>query len=475
MAFVTRVLTSICNEAGFRASLIALVLLGGGFAPGLAHAQTLESALASAYSANPELNAQRAAVRATDESVPQALSGYRPRVSAQGDVGAQRSDGVQTGSGGGLAPFDVQSNPRGWSLSGVQTLYNGQRTANSVRQAEAAVLAARENLANTEQNVLLDSVTAYMDVLRDAAIADLRRRNVEVIEEQLRATRDRFNVGEVTRTDVAQAEARLAQAQSDMAVATATLTVSRANFRRVIGSEPARLSAASPVERLLPRTLDAAIDQGQAQHPAIRAAMFGFDVASLQVRVAEGALYPTVTLEGSFSQRWDAQRTGTNTDNATVLTRLSVPIYQGGSEFSTIRQSKQTQGQRRLEVDVARDRVRAAGVQSWSQLVGARAQIEAAEAQVKAAEVALNGVREEARVGQRTTLDVLNAQQELVNARVALVTAQRNRVVASYSVLGAIGRLSARTLGVRVASYDPVENYQQVRDRWIGVRTPDGR
>jgi outer membrane protein len=437
-----------------------------------AYSQSLEAALANAYVANPDLNAQRAAVRATDEGVPQALSGYRPRIQGTADATATYQDRTPNSL---LAP-DGTTVPRGVGVTAQQTLYNGQRTANQVRQAETVVLGARENLRNTEQNVLLDAVTAYMDVLRDSAILDLRRRNVEVIEEQLRATRDRFNVGEVTRTDVAQAEARLALAQSEMSGAQSVLSASRATFRRVIGMDPGKLSAARSAERFLPKALDAAIAAGLGQHPAINAAMHGYDAASLQVKVAESALYPVLTLNAGVQRRWDqGSTTGNSTLQATIGTQLVVPIYQGGAEYSTIRQSKETAGQRRIEIDGTRDRVRAAVVQSWGQLSGARAQIEAAQAQVNAAEIALNGVREEARVGQRTTLDVLNAQQELVNARVNLVSAQRNRVVTSFSLLSATGRLSIATLGIKAPAYDPQVHYDQVRDKWIGVRTPDGR
>jgi outer membrane protein len=442
-----------------------------------AESQTLDAALVNAYQSNPELNGQRAAVRATDETVPQALSGYRPRVNAQADVSATHTEGTQISTlfPGNRVEFEQPTNPRGVGVNVQQTIFNGQRTASSVRQAESQVLAARENLRNTEQNVLLDAVTAYMDVLRDTAILDLRRRNVEVIEEQLRATRDRFNVGEVTRTDVAQAEARLALAQSEMSGAQAVLSASRASFRRVVGIEPGRLTAARSAERFLPKDLPSAINAGLGRHPAINAAMHGADAATLQVRVAEAALYPTVALNAGLQQRWDQQQRNSNAWSATVGTQLTVPIYQGGAEFATIRQSKETAGQRRMDIDTARDRVRAAIVQSYGQLEGSRAQIEAAEAQVKAAEIALNGVREEARVGQRTTLDVLNAQQELVNARVNLVSAQRNRVVTSFSLLSAIGRLSVVTLGLNTPVYDPRIHYDQVRDKWHGVRTPDGR
>ena len=349
------------------------------------------------------------------------------------------------------------------------------QTANRTRQAESQVAGARETLRVTEQQVLLDAATAYMNLIRDQAILELNRRNVEVLTEQLKQTRDRFNVGEVTRTDVAQAESRLAAGRSALLQAQSNYVTSQANYRRVIGVDPGRLSPGTPVDRLSPATVQRAITEGETQSPTVLAAMYGVDVAVLAVKISEGALYPNLGLTASYSQSYDTQPQILRQTNVSILGQLTVPIYQGGAEYSAIRQSKETLGQQRLNLDVNRDQARATVVQSWGQLDAAKAQIEATTAQVNAAEIALNGVREEARVGQRTTLDVLDAQQELVNARVALVTAQHDRVVASYTLLAAVGGLSMQRLGLNVMIYDPQVHYQQVRDAWIGVRTPDGR
>ena len=455
---------------------VASVAMAATVIPALA--DTIERALVQAYQNNPQVNAQRAALRATDENVPQALSGYRPKISATGSYGALYNDSTSSSTVGGRT---VTSRSQGWvdpkTVGGTltQTLYNGFQTGNRTRQAESQVFAARETLRVIEQTVLLDAVTSYMNLLRDNAIYDLQKRNVEVIQEQLRQTRDRFNVGEVTRTDVAQAESRVAAAQSQMLAAQANQITSRAAYRRVIGIEAGQLSPGTPVDRLSPRVLDVAVAQGQAENPAVSAAEYGVDVAALQIKISEGALYPVVTLNASALKTWDSSLSSVESFQGSVTGQLTVPIYQGGSEFSTIRQSKETLGQRRLELAVSRDLARANVVQTWGQLEAAKAQITATQAQVAAAEIALNGVREEARVGQRTTLDVLNAQQELVNARVALVTAQRDRVVASYSLLSATGRLSVAVLGLQVPIYDPMTHYQQVRDSWFGVRTPDGK
>jgi outer membrane protein len=252
---------------------------------------------------------------------------------------------------------------------------------------------------------------------------------------------------------------------------------SAAVYRQVIGVEPGKLAAASPVDRFSPTNLGTAISTGSAIHPSITSAQFNIDVAQQAVKVAEGALYPTVSVQGNFTKNYLSQSSLTTMEsyNASVLGTLSVPIYQGGAEYSLIRQSKESLGQRRIDMDTARDQVRQGIVQAWGQLEAAKGNIEATQAQVQSSEIALNGVREEARVGQRTTLDVLNAQQALVNARVSLVSAQRDRVVASYSLLAAVGRLSPQVLGLRVPAYRAEVHYEQVRDSWAGVRTPDGK
>jgi outer membrane protein len=445
-----------------------------------AAADTLEWALVQAYQNNPSLNAQRAALRAMDENVPQALSGYRPKLSFTAN-GGENFTSVQTtsfNSNGGVSNTSNVNTPftsRGVGATATQTLYNGLQTANRVRQAESQVMGARETLRVTEQQVLLDAATAYMNLLRDEAILELNRRNVEVLTEQLKQTRDRASVGEVTRTDVAQAESRLAAGRSSLLGAQSNYVTSEANYRRVIGVSPGKLARGTPVDHFAPRTIAAAIVAGEQQSPSVLAAMYGVDIAELAVKVNEGALYPNLTLTAGASQNWFPTYNTNRQFLASIAGTLTVPIYQGGGEYSAIRQSKETLGQQRLNLDVTRDQARATVVQSWGQLDAARAQIEATTAQVNAAAIALNGVRDQARAGERTTLDVLNAQQELVNARVALVTAEHDRVVASYTLLAAVGDLSLQHLNLNVAIYDPQVHYQQVRDAWVGVRAPDGR
>src|SRR6201998_533005 len=456
----------------------AAVLLLAYMGPAPVLADTIEAALVRAYQNNPQLNAQRASVRSTDENVPQALSGYRPKVAVTASAGYQYTDVNSTvgGSSTDLVRTETHGTnpPRSAGLTITQTLYNGNITANRTRAAESQVSGSREALRVLEQTVLLSAATIYMDYLRDAAILEVQRSNTRVLEQTLKQTRDRFNVGEVTRTDVAQSEAQLAAGKTQELTAEANLVTTRSNFRRIIGNEPEALAPGSPVDRFLPGTLPGAVDLSLVQNPNVTAAMFGIDVNFLQVKVAEGALLPTVSLQAAVQQSYEQTLQVYRSFGASAIAQLSVPVYQGGAEYSLIRQSKETLAQQRLVLEQTRDQTRANTVTAWGQLVAGKAQVSSAQSQVTASEVALNSVREEAKAGQRTTLDVLNAQQALVNARVALVTAQHDRVVASYSVLNTIGRLSPQVMNLPTNTYDPSVHYHQVRDSWGGLRTPDG-
>jgi outer membrane protein len=457
----------------------AAVLLMACVGPMPALADTIEAALVRSYQNNPQLNAQRASVRSIDENVPQALSGYRPKVAITSSAGYQYTDTntTQGGSPTTIVRTEIHGTdpPRSVGATITQTLFNGQQTANKTRAAESQVSGAREALRVLEQTVLLSAATIYMDYLRDAAIVEVQRSNTRVLTQTLKQTRDRFNVGEVTRTDVAQSEAQLAAGVTQQLAAEATLTTTRSNFRRIIGNEPEALAPGSPVDRFLPGSLPSAVELSLLENPNVTAAMFGIDVNFLQVKVNEGALLPTITMQASVQQSYESSMTTYRAFGASAIAQLTVPIYQGGAEYSLIRQSKETLAQQRLNLEMTRDQTRANTVTAWGQLVAGRAQVSSAQSQVTASEIALNGVREEAKAGQRTTLDVLNAQQALVNARVALVTAQHDRVVASYAVLNAVGRLSPQVLNLPTTTYDPSVHYQQVRDSWYGVRTPDGR
>jgi outer membrane protein len=334
--------------------------------PGSATAEKIEAALARAYQNNPQLNAQRATVRQTDEGVAQALSGYRPTVSADATAGkgfldAQASIPTNLLSTPINVPINIRTTLDTWSVgvNASQNLFNA-RTPNRTRAAEAKVFAARETLRVIEQSVLLSAASVYMDVLRDTATLDLQRDNVRVLRQTLKVTQDRYDAGLVTTTDVDQAQAQLAAAEASLAAAESALMTTNANYRRIIGSDAQNLSPAMPVDRFSPRTLEAAIAQSLSQNPSVTAAMYDVDVAQLQVKIAEAGLYPTLALLGSVQQ---FQLSGGDFNlkvlNSGVLTRLSVPLYQDGSEYSAIRQNKEAVGQQRLNLDQVRDQIRA--------------------------------------------------------------------------------------------------------------------
>ena len=448
----------------------------GAIGMGAAAAETVNGALIKAYLSNPDINTQRAAVRQTDEGVPEANAGYLPKVSAFGNVSVSHVTGSQVIPGEGIINYSTGAFPRAYGVQAQQTVFDGYQTINRVRSAETQVMGAREQLRNTEQNTLLSGVVAYMDVLQDTAILDLDRNNVQVLQEQLRETRDRFTVGEVTRTDVAQAEASLASAQATALSAVATLQAAVARYRQVVGDQPTSLAPVKPIVAPIPKTLPEAVTISLVEHPAITAILDGVDAAQLQIKIAEGALYPQVSLTASASNNYDVNITpGQRAFQAEIVGQITIPIYQGGAEYASIRQSKEGLTVQELRADSARDQVRQNVVAAWGLNQASIGVVRAARAAVSANEVALTGVREEAKVGQRTTLDVLNAQQALLQARTTLVQAEHDQVVNSYSLLSAVGRLNIPTLGLAVAEYDPRVHFDQVKSKWIGVRTPSGQ
>ena len=462
------------ERSGVRATAVAVTLLTALAGP--AAADSLNDALGSAYEDNPDLNAARAQLRGIDENVPQALAGYRPTIGLEGDAAVNPIRAFTPG-GGFFGPSLLTPTlyPRGVALTLTQPLFTGFRTENSVKQAKNAVRAAREQLRNVEQQVLLEAVQAFMGVVQAQVVVNLNAQNVKFLREQLRAAQDRLNVGEGTRTDVAQAEAALQSGISNYAAAGATLNAALATYEQVIGHKPKTIGAADHVERFFPSTKDAAIEQGLANNPVIIADQFNIDVAEYNVKVLEGAKLPSVQLQGSLSHRDDNSAKGTWLDSASLMVQGTVPIYAGGEDDSKVRQAKETLSQDRIQLDSGRAQVRQAVIAAWGQLEATKAQVEAAQAGVAADELALSGVIEERKVGQRTTLDVLNAQQTLLSAQVAQVQAQHDRVVAAYTLMSALGGLDAATLKLRVHLYDAAEHYELVKDKWFGLRTPDGR
>ena len=461
------------------AASVVVVALISGRSSELA-AETLKSALAEAYQGNPQLNAQRALVRATDENVPQALSGYRPKVAVTATLGEERTfiteqsplpNGKLTTSLKAAQNFATYS----YGATASQTLYNGSQTANRTRTAESQVMAAREGLRVLEQTVLLNAATIYMDVLRDIGNVEIQQSNVTALRQVLEQTNKRFSRGDVTATDVAQAKTQLAAGELALANAQYTLAAAKGQYEAIIGVPPRNLRPATPADRFGPKNLAAAFQIGAAQNPNITAAMYGVDVAYLQIKVNEGALYPTLAVQASVLQAENPAVLVLNQFNVAGIAQLTVPLYQGGGEYSLIRQSKESLGQQRLNLDLTRLQVRSNVNQAWAAVEAAIVELQKAKEQVAAAEAAVNGILKEILVGERTTLDLLITQQNLVNARTSLIQAQHDRVVSSYALLAAVGRLSPDVLGLPTQIYDPQIHYQQIRDAWIGVRTPDGR
>jgi outer membrane protein len=437
----------------------------------------MSDALVHAYLGNPQLNAQRADTRAVDENLTGALANYRPTLNATGEAGVLQQNfhipgSFSLGTNGYIPNITPGQNintftePRTAALTLAQNIFNGFRTQNAVEQANSQILSSRESLRNTEITVLGNSAMAYMNVLRDTAVYALRQNNVDVLEEQLSETRQRLAGGEVTRTDVSQAEAALAQGKADRAAALINLQGSMATYRQWIGMEPKKLAPARALDDLIPKSLESSIQIAEAENPLVRGAIENAQAADSAVRIALGQLAPTVNLVGSVTQQWDFFGTRQRLFDGQVGAQLNVPIYEGGAIGSQVRQAKEKLAEAKLVVDQQRDQVRASVVSAWASWLDTRTVINEARKQVAAAEAALEGVREEARLGQRTTQDILNAQQFLLNARVVLVTAQRDHVVASYSLLASIGRLSAKTLGLNVPSYDPAVHYDQVKSKW---------
>ncbi|MBW3098106.1 TolC family outer membrane protein [Pseudohoeflea sp. DP4N28-3] len=433
-----------------------MAAVGLACSPAVASAESLYAAMARAYANNPDLNAARAGLRATDEGVAIAKSGYRPTVAAEGSVTITNRDGVTT---------DTAS----VGVSVTQTLFDGFQTRNNVRAAEATVFAGRENLRGTEIDILLAAAEAYANVNRDNQIVSFRRQNIAFLQEQFTAAQARFDVGESTRTDVSQAEAQLAGARALLTAAVAQAKASAAVYAQIVGTMPKNMKAAPLPTRLLPGSLDRAVAIGLKGHPSILAAKFSVDAAGFDVKAAEGTMLPGVSVTGSVNELEGGVTVGQ------VQARVSVPIYQGGAASARVRQAKELLGQQRIQVDSIHRAIEQAIISSWAQMEASRATINANRAQLRAANLALNGVVEERRVGQRTTLDVLVAQQSVLEARESLAQSERNAIVAAYSVLAYTGRLTVRRLGLQVAHYRPEEHYEATKDRWYGLRTPDGR
>ena len=448
--------------------VVAGVMASISLASGPAFAQTLRDALAAAYTNNPELLSQRETLRSTVEGVPQALGNWRPSLTLEGDYSKQYSH-LNTRGPTGARDQRREPHSAGFSLS--QPLYRGGRTTAGVNQAEYNVLAAKATLDGREQDTLLSAVTAFMNVVRDKALLDLRLNNEQVLTRQLSATRDRFNVGEITRTDVSQSEARLAGAVAQRIAAEGTLQNSRANYLNVIGEAPGDLVAPT-VPTDLPANLDATLAAARVNHPDVVSAQYSEQASQENVKLVGGELLPTVSAVGSVTRLWQNTTADSQQTTGTMGLDLSVPIYEKGVVYSRLRSAKILAGKSRIDLDNVRSDTIQAASAAWENLKSARAQIESFNSQIAAAEIALEGVQREAAVGSRTVLDVLDAEQELLNARVSLVGARRDEVVAAYSLKEAVGEFTAQRMQLPVNIYNPMEYYDRVRNKWWGTEPP---
>jgi TolC family type I secretion outer membrane protein len=442
-----------------------------------AQAQTLTDALAEAYNTNPQLLAQRALLRATDEQVPQALSFWRPQVTFTGQVGIATASLERAPTPAELAVGSTRSvlhaitRPDVVQFQATQPVYRGGRTVAQTRQAINTVESTRAQTLAVETTVFQAVAMAYLDVVRDQALVEVDRNNVEVLRKQLEATQDRFRVGEVTRTDVAQAESSLAQAQGTLVTQLGTLEISRAEYVRAVGHQPGRLVL--PRDRpTLPATREEALTLAANNNFNVISAKFAELAARDNIDVVRGQLLPQVSVIGTLARTYDQSVSfkGALSNSAQVTAQLTMPLYEGGAIYSQTRQAEQTVGQRRSQVDDTRRAAVQTATQFWATLQAARASISSFAAAVRAAQIALEGVQQEALVGTRTVLDVLIQNQQLLTTQSQLVTAQHDAALAEFNLASAVGRLIAPELNLPVKLYDMEQHYKEVKDKWIGFR-----
>lgn len=442
-----------------------------------AAADTIYDAMAKAYENNPDLNAARAGLRATDEGVAIAKAGWRPQISGFAQKTTNKFN-LNIASAPSLAAFENQGfNSFQAGLTITQQVFDGFQTLNNVRAAESSVYSERASLKASEIQILLAAAESYANIARDQKIVAIRKQNVAFLREQVNASNARLDVGEGTKTDVSLAEAEQAQAQALVAEAVFQLKQSEAVYVQIVGEMPRGIRQPAPISKQVPKSIDNAVATGWREHPSIIASTYAIDAAGFQVKSAEGTMLPGVVIQGQLANNsGNSPFTSLNDYSSSSLTaRLNVPIYQGGAEYGQIRQAKERLGQQRIMLDSARLEVQKTIVSAMAQYEAAQAQISAINTQIRAANQALNGVIEERKVGQATTLDVLDAQSKVLNAQESMAQTQRTSVVASFSIVAAIGRLTVEEVNLKVAKYEPKDHYKAVKDKWFGLRTVDGR
>ncbi len=437
-----------------------------------AFAANINDVLSYTYENSSTINAQRTELKATDENVAKAKSGYRPSVIASGSIGRSYIKN-EYDSQSGTPIQEKYQDPSALSISFIQPVFSGLTTYNSVEASKQQVKSARESLVNTEQSILLDAAAVYMDVLRDRAVLDLQINNEKVLKKHLASYKKRFQAGELTRTDVAQSEARLSGATAARIAAEGNLKVSNANFTDVTGLDPEKVSSdvtASSI--ILPATLKDALTEALQNNPQIKAIDYAQKAAEKTVAAKKGILSPVVDVRASATKGQENNLTRRN-DNWQVTANMSVPLYQSGAEYADIRQAKHTENQYRILSRKIRSDVEASTIRAWENYTSTKAQISSIKSQIKASKIALDGVIREAKVGSRTVLDVLDAEQEHLDNQVTLVKTHRDEIVAAYTLLTATGKMNPADLKLSVSSYDPTVYYEKVKNKWFGYSTID--
>jgi outer membrane protein len=461
-----------------RTAIVASVVITMSLtATGSTFAGSITDAMAKAYENNPDLNAARAGLRATDEGVAIAKAGWRPQISGSIQKTYNKYD-IDISKAPTYAALERQQFSTGSvGLTITQQVFDGFQTLNNVRAAESNVYSERASLKAREIQTLLSAAQAFADIARNQEILAIRKQNISFLREQVSAANARLAVGEGTKTDVSLSESELAQAQTLLADADFQLQQAKAVYVQIVGEAPKGITQAKPLAKAIPKTMDNAVATGWRDHPQILATMYAVDQAGFQVKSAEGQMLPGVVIQGQLSSNsGDSAFSSLNDYSSTSVTaRLNVPIYQGGAEYGQIRQAKERQGQQRILLDSVRLEVQKTIVSGMAQYETSLASISAGMIQLRAANEALAGVIEERKVGQATTLDVLDSQSRVLQAKESLAQSRRDSVVASYSVVAAMGHLTIEEMHLKVDRYDPEIHYKAVKDKWIGLRTVDGR
>ena len=432
--------------------------------------ETMFDALAYTYETNPVLEAQRAYLRSVDEKVGQAKAGWRPTIAAEGN--ATHVD-QEYQNYPGMDDFSYRDEMYDAGLSLTQPIFSGFKTTSGVNYAETVVMQERENMRSTEQNVLLSAATAYVDVIRDRALLDLQKNQEQVLARHLKSYQKRFKVGDLTKTDVAQSEARLEGAKANRIIAEGNLETSIASYVSLIGKKPPQKTEINSFDKMLPENLKLSLQEMELHNPAIKAAEFTNEAAKYNITLQRGDLLPQLSVSAGTGYQWgqpvpylDDKYDGNYWQ---VGAKLTIPLYQGGAEYARVREAKQLANQARINLEQVKRDITRSTTQAWEQYQSSKASIESIKAQIKASKMALDGVIREADVGSRTVLDVLDAEQEYLNYRVNLVTAERNMTVAALNLLASIGKMTAASLNLNVAQYHPEDYYNNVSGKWIGT------